>query len=183
MGGDNIGKFDTGASERLNWMVYMTSFTMGSMKSSGACGGSRFMGAEIGVNIELIKNGGFAESDGWGMVWCWVDGSKERMLKPSHGPCCKTCPVHNPFNWFTRLLYQPLLSYHHPCLLQILQPNLDTECDDFYIGEMCCSLSNCIIDTVLSPQPRTQISLLQFTLISTRLPFRIAGLSMSYTIF
>ena len=55
----------------------MTSFVMGSMAGSGAGGGGRFMGAETGVNNELIKNSGLAESDGrrgWFGARSWIQG-------------------------------------------------------------------------------------------------------------
>ena len=58
--------------------------TPGSVAGSGASGGDRIMGAEPGVHHKLAEVGWFAESDPGGLVRrSWVDGSEERMWKPS----------------------------------------------------------------------------------------------------
>ena len=57
--------------------------TPGSVVGPRAGGGGRIMGAEAGVHHKLAKVWWFAESDRGGLVRSWVDGSKERMWKPS----------------------------------------------------------------------------------------------------
>ena len=58
--------------------------TTGSVAGSGAGGVGRFMGAEAGVHNKLAQVWRFAESDRARFdEESWVDGSEERMWKPS----------------------------------------------------------------------------------------------------
>ena len=55
-----------------------------SVAGSGAGGGGRIMDAEGDVHHKLAELGWFAESDRGGLMRrSWVDGSEERMWKPS----------------------------------------------------------------------------------------------------
>ena len=59
--------------------------TLGSVAGSGSGGGGRIMSVEAGVHNKLVEVGWFAKSDrGGGLArGSWVDGSEERMWKPS----------------------------------------------------------------------------------------------------
>ena len=58
--------------------------TPGSVAGSGAGGGGRIMGAEAGVHHKLAELGGLRKVTDGGLVRrSWVDGSEERMWKPS----------------------------------------------------------------------------------------------------
>ena len=58
--------------------------TPGSVARSGARGDGRIMRAEGRVQNKLAEVRGFAESERGGLVRrSWVDGSEERMWKPS----------------------------------------------------------------------------------------------------
>ena len=52
-----------------------------------AGGGCRIMGAEADVHNKLAEVWGFVESDRGLMRKSWVDGSEERMWKPSLRIC------------------------------------------------------------------------------------------------
>ena len=64
--------------------------TSGSVARSGAGGGGSTGGMEIRVDNELVKVRGFLEGDRRGLVRrSWVDGSKERIWKPSLRICLR----------------------------------------------------------------------------------------------
>ena len=66
--------------------------TPGSVAGSGASGGGRIMGAEAGVHHKLAEVWWFAKSDQGGLVRrSWVNGSEQRMWKPSVGICLSRC--------------------------------------------------------------------------------------------
>ena len=57
---------------------------LGSFAGSGAGGGGRIMRAKAGVHHKLAEVWWFAEIDRGGLVRrSWMDGSEERMWKPS----------------------------------------------------------------------------------------------------
>ena len=58
--------------------------TPGSVAGSGASGGDRIMGVEAGVHHKLARLGGLRKVTEGGLVRrSWVEGSEERMWKPS----------------------------------------------------------------------------------------------------
>ena len=77
MGGDGVNDISAGAGERIGGMVNGAGLTLGSNAKSGA---------ETRVNNELAKVREFSEGDNVGLVKrSWVDGSEERIWKPSLG--------------------------------------------------------------------------------------------------
>ena len=65
-------------------LVNGAGLTPGSVAGSGAGGGGRIMGVEAGVHNKLAEIWGFAKSDRERFdEGSWVDGSEERMWKPS----------------------------------------------------------------------------------------------------
>ena len=78
MGSDEVSEVGAGAGERVGRMVNETNLASGSMQ------GREPMGAETCVHNELVEVRGFFESDRGGLVRrSWVEGSEERMWKPS----------------------------------------------------------------------------------------------------
>ena len=70
--------------ERVGRMVNWTSLALGSIAGLGVCGGGRPVGAEASVHNELVEVGGFLKVTEGGLVRrSWVEGSEERMWKPS----------------------------------------------------------------------------------------------------
>ena len=66
MGGYGVEEVSTGAREQVDGMVNGTSLRTGPIAGLGASGGGMIMGAETGVNYELVEIGGSAKSDrGW----------------------------------------------------------------------------------------------------------------------
>ena len=64
--------------------------TPGSVVGSGTSGGGRIMGAEARVHNKLAEVRGFTESDRGGFDRrSWVDGSEERVWKPSLRICLR----------------------------------------------------------------------------------------------
>ena len=78
MGGYGVGEIGTGTSEHVDRMVNGTSLTTGSAAGLEASEGDWILGAETGVNNELVMVGRFAESDrGWfygEVLCCWIRG-------------------------------------------------------------------------------------------------------------
>ena len=71
-------------------MVNGAGLTSGSIARSVACGGGSTVGADTRVNNELAKVRGFSEGDRRGLVRrFWVDGSEERIWKPSPRICLR----------------------------------------------------------------------------------------------
>ena len=66
-------------------MVNRTSLALGSIAGSGICGSGRSMGAETCIHNELAEVGGFffKVTEGGLVRRSWVEGSEERMWKPS----------------------------------------------------------------------------------------------------
>ena len=63
--------------------------------------------------------------------------------QPCNGPQCKTCPFHHPANSFTSSCTN--ITTHADCKFMNLIYQLQcTECNAFYIGETCHSLSDCV---------------------------------------
>ena len=61
-----------------------TGLTSGSIASSGACGGGSSVGRRLVSTMSWCRLGGFREVTDGGLVRrSWVDGSKERIWKPS----------------------------------------------------------------------------------------------------
>ena len=63
------------------------SLVLGSVAELGASGGGRIMGAETCVNNELVEVGKVTE--GILVRRSWVDGSEERVWKPSLRICLR----------------------------------------------------------------------------------------------
>ena len=84
MGGDGVSDISAGAGEGVGGMVNEADLTSGSIAKSVASGSGSTVGAETHVDNELAKVRGFAEGDrrGFGKR-SWVDGSEERIWKPS----------------------------------------------------------------------------------------------------
>ena len=84
MGGDGVSEVGAGAGVRVGGMVNGTSLASGSIAGPEACGDGRSVGAETCVHNELVKVGGFFESDRGGLARrFWVEGSEKRMWKSS----------------------------------------------------------------------------------------------------
>ena len=65
-------------------MVNGAGLTSGFIARLGASGGGSTVGAETRVDNELVKVGGFRKVTDKGLVRrSWVDGSEERIWKPS----------------------------------------------------------------------------------------------------
>ena len=80
MGDDSVGEIGAKTGERVDGKVNRTR----PVSESEAGGGSRFMQAKNSVNNELTEIAGGAGSGGGGLVRrSWVDGSKEKIWKPS----------------------------------------------------------------------------------------------------
>ena len=81
MGGDGVCDVSAGVGEGVGGKVNGTDLTSGSIARSGACGGGSSVGAET------CTGGGWGFSEGEteeGLVSrSWVDGSEERIWKPS----------------------------------------------------------------------------------------------------
>ena len=83
MGGNGVSDISAGAGEGVGGMVNGAGFASGSIARSGASGGGSTVGAETRID-ELAKVRGFSEGDRRGMVRrSWVDGSEDRIWKPS----------------------------------------------------------------------------------------------------
>ena len=84
MGSNGVSEVSAVADERVGAMVNGTSLTCGSIAGLGACGDYSLVGVKTHVNNELAEVGEFLEGDRGGLVRrSWVDGSEERIWKPS----------------------------------------------------------------------------------------------------
>ena len=84
MGGDGVSDVSAGAGEGVGGMVNGTGLTSRSMARSGA------VGAEIHINNELADVRDFRKVTEGGLVRkSWVDGSEERIWKPSLRICLR----------------------------------------------------------------------------------------------
>ena len=79
MGSDGVSEVGAGAGEGVDGMVNGTSLSSGSIAGPGAGGDGRCVGAEINVHNELAE----------GVRRSWVEGSEERMWKPSLRICLR----------------------------------------------------------------------------------------------
>ena len=76
--------------ELVKELVNGAGLASGSIARSGASGGGSTVGTETGVDNELAKVKGFSEGTDGGLVRrSWVDGSKERIWKPSLKICLR----------------------------------------------------------------------------------------------
>ena len=88
MGGNGVSDISARAGEGVGGVVNGAGLTSGSIARSGASGGGSTVGMETGVDNELAKVREFSESDRRGLVRrSWVDGSEERIWKPSLKIC------------------------------------------------------------------------------------------------
>ena len=84
MGSNGASEVGAGAGERVGRMVNGTSLPSGSIAGPGAYGGGRPVGAETCVHNGLAEVGEFFKVTEGGFVRrSWVEGSEERMWKPS----------------------------------------------------------------------------------------------------
>ena len=78
MGGDGESDISAGADEGLGGVVNEMGLTSRSIARSGASG------VETRINNELVEVGGFRKMTEGSLVRrSWVDGSEERIWKPS----------------------------------------------------------------------------------------------------
>ena len=84
MGGDGVSDISAGAGEGVGGMVNGAGLTSESVVRSGASGGGSTVGAETHVDNELVKVRDFRKMTDRDLVRrSWVDGSEERIWKPS----------------------------------------------------------------------------------------------------
>ena len=113
----------------------------------------------------------------------WIQVSAPIGSWPYNRPRCKTCPFHHPANSFTSSctnLTYPITTHPDFKSMNLIYQLQFTECNAFYIGETCRSISNHMNDTALSPQYQTQTCQLPFTPNPTRSLSRNADLLVSY---
>ena len=86
MCGDGVSNISAG----VGGMVNGTGITSRSIARSGACGGGSSVGAESYVNNDLAEVGGFWKVTEEDLVRrSWVEGSEERIWKPSLKICLR----------------------------------------------------------------------------------------------
>ena len=85
MGSDGVSDVSAGTGEGVGGMANGAGLTLGSIARSGAYGDGSSVGAETQVDNELAEVGGsFRKVAEGGLVRrSWVDGSEERIWKPS----------------------------------------------------------------------------------------------------
>ena len=90
MGGNGVSDISTRAGEGVSGVVNGAGLTSGSIARSGASGGGSTVGMVTGVDNELTKVRGFRKVIHGGLVRrSWVDGSEERIWKPSLRLCLR----------------------------------------------------------------------------------------------
>ena len=84
MGGDGVSDISAGAGEGVGGMVNGAGLTSGSTARSGASAGGSTVGRRLVLTMSWRRFGGFWKVTDGGLVrWSWVDGSEDRVWKPS----------------------------------------------------------------------------------------------------
>ena len=84
MGGNGVSDISTRAGEGVGGVVNRAGLTSGSIARSGASGGGSTMGRRLVLTMSRRRLGGFRKVTDRGLVRrSWVEGSEERIWKPS----------------------------------------------------------------------------------------------------